>query len=76
MVQKSTQTRVVVVDIVAGCTLHDSQCITVSIYKKKKKNVGIYLVAISLSNATLVCVLFCTTIPTYFLYFHGIIFVK
>ena len=40
-----------------------------------EKAVGIYLVAISLSNTTLVCVLFCITIPTYSLHFHEIVFI-
>ena len=52
------------------CTLHLFQCNIVSI----GKTVGIYLVAISLSNTTLVCVLFCTTIPTCSLHFHEIVF--
>ena len=59
--------------IATRCTLH---LFNVTLFLYYEKAVGIYLVAISFSNTTLVCVLFCTTIPTYSLYFHEIVFIR
>ena len=70
VVQNSTQTRVVLEN---SYKVHPTSFFNVTLFLYQTA-VVIYIVAILFSNTTLVCVLFCTTIPTCSLHFHEIVF--